>query len=212
MNRPATRRAAFTLIELLVVIAIIGTLAAVSTPLLRKGRIKGRITVSENRINQLVLAIDSFQGQFGNYPPSSLEDYYETSGNRVDSGIESVILCLSTQKKGGPFFDWEEDALSNLDNDTLESEEAKERLDWIFGDNQLREYLDGFDNPLIYIHNKDYEDTFTITHEGGTRGTATGGRSEKSSTFFAPTGYQLWSCGPNETNDGGMDDDIGSWE
>ena len=205
-------RAGFTLVELLVVIAIIGALAAVSTPLLRSARISGRKTTSQSRIEQLGLAIESFEGQFGSYPPSSLEDYFETSGNRVDSGIESVILCLSTQKKGGPFFEWEEEALSNLDNDTLDSDEAKERLDWVFGDNQLREYLDGFDNPLIYIQNNDYEDTFTITHEGGTRGTATGGRSEKTSTFFAPTGYQLWSCGENESNDGGQADDIGSWQ
>ena len=202
----------FTLIELLVVIAIIGALAAITSPMIRSSRLKGKETSTTSRINEISISIDRFEGEFGDYPPSSLEDYYETSGNRKDSGIESVVICLASQKRGGPFMTWKEDWLENLDGDSLNSDEAKEKLDWYFPDSTLWEVLDDFGSPLIYIQNKDYEDTFTITHtEEEEPGTATGARSEKTKVFHNLTTYQIWSSGKNQTNENGGGDDLGSW-
>ncbi len=207
------RTAGFTLIELLVVIAIIGALAAMASPMIRNARMKGKVTTTSSRIQEVSLAIDSFEGQWGDFPPSSFEDYFETSGNRVDSGIESVVLCLATRKKGGPFVTWKEDWLENLDGDSLASDEAMEKLDWYFVDNQLWECVDDFGSPLIYIQNKDYDDSFQVTHtEDGVQGTATGARSEKTKVYHSLTTYQLWSSGPDQKNENGDGDDIGSWK
>ncbi len=72
--------------------------------------------------------------------------------------------------------------------------------------------IDDFGSPLIYIQNKDYEDTFTITHtEEMEAGTATGARSEKTKVFHNLTTYQIWSSGKNQTNENGGGDDLGSW-
>jgi len=203
----------FTLIELLVVIAIIAGLAAVTTPMIFNARKSGEKSEVQSAITQLALGIDSFMGAYGDYPPSSLEEFYETSGNGVDSGIESVVLCLASQRKGGPFHTFREQDLENLDGDSIDSAEAREQLDWFFGDDQLREFVDVWGNPLIYVHNNDYGDSFKITHErGGVMGTATASRSEEFGTFRSATSYQLWSSGPDGINENGAGDDLGSWE
>ncbi len=207
-------RLGFTLVELLVVIAIIGALAAISTPMLRRARVSSAKSATTSRIQAMTISLENFAGSptVGFYPPSSMEDTYEVSGNRLDSGIESLVLHLSTQKHGGPFIEWKEDYLANLDEDSINSDEVKSKIDWYFGDNQLREHIDDFGSPLVYIHNNDYGRTFSITEsEGEKRGTATAGLSEVTATFFSPTTYQLWSLGPNGENENGAGDDLVAW-
>ena len=211
MNTARTR--GFTLIELLVVIAIIAGLAAVANPIIMKAKRKGAVTKVTSDIQQLTVGIESFMGRFGDYPPTSLAQMYEVAGNGIDSGIESVVLCLAARKRGGPIQQFKEEDIENLDGDSIDSADAKEVLDWFFGDDQLREFVDVWGNPLIYIHNNQYGETVTITHGvGDTRGTATAARSEEFGTFQSPTSYQLWSSGPDGTNENGTGDDIVSWK
>lgn len=210
-NSPARRRG-FTLVELLVVIAIIGALAAIATPMIGNARRKAAETTAVQSINEMTLALESFQGQFGDYPPTSIEDFYEVSGNRLDAGIESVVLHLASRKRSGPFMTWKEDFLDNLDGDSIDSSEVKAELDWYFGNDELREFLDPWGNPYYYVHNRDYGQSFAITHmEDPTRGTATAGTSEKTATFHSPTTFQLWSAGPDMVNENGGGDDLVSW-
>lgn len=209
--RPRAR--GFTLVELLVVIAIIGALAAIAIPAIGSSRRRAATSMAKNQITELNLALSQYQGQFGDFPPSSIEEFYDLPGNNLDSGIESIVLHLSTRKRGGPFVaEWDEDHLENLDGDAVASPELKLELDWVFGDDQLRELVDPWGLPFIYIHNRDYERAYAITHgETRGRGTAQAGRSEKTATFHSPTGYQLWSSGPNQQNENGGGDDIVSW-
>ncbi len=202
----------FTLVELLVVVAIIGMLAAIATPMITRARQRASTSTAENRINELTLALEQYQGQFGDYPPSSIEDFYGLSGNGLDEGCESLVLHLSTQKRGGPFIDWDEDSLENLDQDSVNSPELKLDLDWIFGNDELREVIDPWGTPYFYIHNRDYEKTFFVSHgEDHTRVSMQAARSEKMATFQSPTQFQLWSAGPNRKNENGSGDDIVSW-
>jgi prepilin-type N-terminal cleavage/methylation domain-containing protein len=210
MGRPRAR--GFTLVELLVVIAIIGALAAIAIPMIGNARRQASIKTTKNSLQTLSLAISSYQGAFGDYPPSSIEEFYETPGNNLDAGIESVLLHLATQKRGGPFYEWDEETIDNLDGDSVSDPELKAEIDWIFGDDQLREIVDPWGLPLIYIHNRDYERAYAITTgEPRGRGTAQASRSEKTSTFHAPTQFQLWSSGPNQKNENGGGDDLVSW-
>ena len=105
-NRIAPRRLSgpffgFTLVELLVVIAIIGALAAIATPMIGIARRRAASESCKQQILELTLSLESYQGQFGDYPPSSIEDHYGVGGNSLDSGIESVVAHLSTRRVPG---------------------------------------------------------------------------------------------------------------
>lgn len=62
---------AFTLVELLVVISIIGILAAFTIPALKAFKRISIINQTRAEMGQLELAIDSFKGAYGFYPPSN---------------------------------------------------------------------------------------------------------------------------------------------
>lgn len=73
MERPnkktLLRRPAFTLVELLVVIAIIGLLSSVAVVSLSGARAKARDAKRLADMHQIVLALDLYKDQYGNYPP-----------------------------------------------------------------------------------------------------------------------------------------------
>ncbi len=72
-NRSATlrRSLAFTLVELLVVIAIIGILLGVLLPAVQAAREAARRSRCTNNLKQLGIAIQSYHGQYGRFPPGA---------------------------------------------------------------------------------------------------------------------------------------------
>ena len=206
------RSRGFTLVELLVVIAIIATLAGMITASLTVGRRSMEKKNCRMEIDRLSLALSTYTTDFGDYPPTDIERWYNTAGNAVNSGIESLLAHLSTQNQGGPYFEFKEENLGNLDEDILRSEQVFRQLNWQFGDKQLREYLDPWGNPYVYIHNRDYERTFTISGGQEKKILVRAGVSEVTATFHSPTTFQVFSFGPNGKHENGGGDDIGSWD
>ena len=209
--RRQPRQQGFTLIELLVVIAILSVLmglVTVGVKVARKRSVMAQATVT---IQQFEAAITAHEGVYDIAPPSSMEDWYEIAGNNVNSGIESLVAPI-TRDDNFSQFDFDEDYLSNVDNDTLGNQEVFKGLQWTFGDNQLREYLDPWDNPWIYIETSHYGKQVRVHSQMGTKVVfAEAGRSEKTNTFYNKTTYQIWSCGPNGKNENGEGDDVHSW-
>ena len=202
----------FTLVELLVVIAIIAALSGLITASLTAAR---RSAIKKNcrmEIDRIALALSTYMSDFGDYPPSDLERFYETIGNGINSGVECLLAHLCTQRKGGPYFEFKEDYLANADRDVLQDKDLLKELDWQFGDDQLREYNDPWGNPYVYIHNRDYDRTFTIFDDEGRKVVVRAGRSSASATYHGPTTFQLYSLGPNGKYENGEGDDIGSWD
>jgi prepilin-type N-terminal cleavage/methylation domain-containing protein len=70
-SRAASRAAAFTLVELLVVIAIIGILIAMLLPAVQSARESARRAACVNKLKQLALAAQNYEGARRVFPPST---------------------------------------------------------------------------------------------------------------------------------------------
>ncbi len=165
-----------------------------------------------NQIRNLEVALSSLQGDRGDYPDTDWEYQHELNGNGLNSGNENLVAQLTSQRGGGPLFQVKEDQLCNSDEDS--SAELRAIEDWVFGDNQLRELMDAWDNPYIYIHSRDYDMTFSVYGDDRPKQiSVTGGYSEELNTVHHLTGFQIWSLGPDGANDSGNadGDDIASW-
>ncbi|MGE4620430.1 MAG: prepilin-type N-terminal cleavage/methylation domain-containing protein [Planctomycetota bacterium] len=200
----------FTLVELLVVIAIIGVLAGLGTRMLGYATNRSSVGVAEHEIQRLVLGTESFQLDYGDFPPSSMEEEYEISGNGLDLGNESLVSHLGSRARGRNYFEFTEEFLENLDGDRLGNTELFEQMRSVFGDDQLREYVDPWGVPYVYIHNRDYGRSFSVTQEDGVT-TVLSGTSEKTAAFHDPIRFQIWSAGPDGIHQNGAGDDVSSW-
>ncbi len=209
--------AGFTLVEILVVMAIISTLA---------GLILGSVTVARRyadkkttaqEIQLLVQAIHNYNMQYGDYPPSSFS-LLKAKANSVNEGNEALVLSLSGRKKGGPFHeDFKESRLANTDHDSLSRKDfqaLRAAFDLPQTKSSLFEYVDLWGNPFVYIHNRDYGKKTKTQYidRDGRRVTIQAAKSAKLGMFQAPTGFQIWSFGPNRRNENGEGDDIASWK
>ncbi|MBI4712682.1 MAG: prepilin-type N-terminal cleavage/methylation domain-containing protein, partial [Planctomycetes bacterium] len=204
----------FTLLELLVVIAVITILAGLVVPGLVKTKVRAKILTAKSEITRIKSALETYYNNFGDYPPTSLKEIsVSTYVNETNAGIESLVACLSTRQKGGPFLlDWPEKRYSNLDNDNT----SKNITNWWFGDNELREVTDPWNNPYIYFHARNYDkpDRFSKyqTAQGVKSVTAIPQKSSATATYFAPLTFQIWSIGPELENSNGLGDDVNSWD
>jgi len=147
------RDADFTLIELLVVICIIGILVALSAVGIVKAMDSARTSSTQTMLDSISGALAQYAQRWGDYPPTTVDELGIRAPNDVNNGIESLVACLSSQKRGGALFH-ADDQLANVDGDSAPG--AKKALNWVFGDDQLREWVDNFGYTIIYIHHKDY--------------------------------------------------------
>ena len=202
------RQDGFTLIELLVVMGIIAVLMGLLIPGIRMARTSARKNQTQAIISRLSLALENYSNDFGDYPPSNLKDLGLPS-NRVNDGIESLVACLSTGRRSGPYFDFEDEFLVNRDKDKV-PDFNQSAFKGLLG----FEYTDPWGNPYIYFHNRDYErpqvaSVYRFAEKK--RVQAAPGKSGKKGTFHGFDSFQLWSAGPDGKNNNGEGDDIPSW-
>ncbi|MEQ8762689.1 MAG: type II secretion system protein [Planctomycetota bacterium] len=208
-------RAGFTLIELLVVIGIIGLLIAVVVPTYAKIQTMGKEKQVKARLSSIAAAVDNYYAEVGDYPPSHFEDLYtkvngqektrKISSNGLNEGSEALVLALFDKDYTGSR---EEDGLANRDDDEL-----KKSLT-IFPEPALFEYEDVWENPIVYIHNRDYEKSFKywirdeadVYHEVEVKAV----KNPDTGSYYNLDSFQIFSVGADSTF--GTDDDIHLWD
>jgi len=219
---PVQSSGGFTLVELLTVIAIISVLAGLTYGSIAVARKFADQKATQQEIQNLVAAANSYNSAWGDYPPGMLAAF-KLKGNGVNEGNEALVLALSGRKKGGPFHEaFPETRLENGDVDQLAARDLqalKKDLDFPQTALQLYEYLDLWGNPFVYIHNRDYGTKAKIKYTSRPRDSSVAvtvevlaAKSAKLGTYQAPTSFQIWSFGPNGKNENGEGDDITSWK
>ena len=151
------RNRAFTLIELLVVVFIIALLAAILMPSLSSLFERGRKKAAMVELQQIQIAIALYEENYRDFPPTLLEDLGLKQHNQINAGIESLVLCLSSQHKNGSFYPFRESQLENTDSD-LSPVPLRSLTKTIFNTNELFEFMDPWGNPYLYFHYRDIKE------------------------------------------------------
>jgi len=205
--KPANR--GFTLIEMLVVIAILGILMSLAVVGVSAALASAKVSKTEAIIEQLVSALESYRySRWGDYPPSTLMEFRASLPNEINNGAEAMTACLASTQKGGSLLgNLRDDQYVNIDGDST----SRNITEWFFGDLSLREISDGYGQPMVYMHHKDY----ARAGPGIRRYRFDAGqpevmiepvRSAETRTFLRPDKFQIFSVGKDGKS--GTADDI----
>ncbi len=145
-------RGGFTIIEMLVVIVIIGILASFVAVGVNHAINSARASATDATLKAIAGACGTYYTQWGDYPPTDLQEIGGRGVNDTNNGVEALVACLSSRRGGGIKYSAEGETLSNTDADKASANVT----DWYFGDTELREYVDAFGNVIAYHHHKDY--------------------------------------------------------
>ncbi len=200
-------RRGFTLIEMLVVIAIIGILTAIAIPTISSVKTRSQVKALEANFQRMRLAIENYSNDFGDYPPSRFKKLGLRRSNGMNDGIECLVRCLTTGTKSGPYMTFKDEELGNLDNDKLSNN--KNPTESILNTKDLFEVVDPWGNPIVYLHNMDYDRGGTMSLKMGGSAAVTAAKSAKTGQFSGHNTFQLFSAGPDGLV--GTEDDVRAW-
>lgn len=203
-----TRAAGFSLIELLAVIVIIGLLFAFLFPNLFSGKDAVQSRTTKTFLDQLTTEISSYETQKGDYPRSTFPKDLDPKPTRTNMGIEALVIALlpadGSYRAGGSF----DDRLCNSDGDDTKTSHTR------FQKSDAFELRDAWDNPIVYLHRRDYEKgcqylTYHDEVSAWVEEKVTAAINPTTGSPYRPDSFQLLSAG----KDGkfGTADDIGNF-
>lgn len=112
-----TRRRGFTLIELLVVLAVIALLAALLLPAIGQARAAAQAAHCRNNLKQIGLALHSYAGKLGRFPPGSTSDVEQGGwiANPASRHIHSWLSLILPYLERMPLYDQIDFDVSSMD-------------------------------------------------------------------------------------------------
>ena len=200
------RRRGFTLIELLVAIGIIVILVGISFPAISAVRRRAQVRETDALLQRVKLALATYAQDFGDYPPSAPKRL-GLKGNGQNDGCELMLRALSTKAKSGPYLQLDDKQMGNADSDRLPTD--KDPFGSTFLNRELLEIFDSWQNPVLYLHNADYDKGGAATLQVGGVAQVAAGKSEQTGQFLGLLTFQLWSAGPDGA--AGTEDDLRLW-
>ncbi len=211
-----TLKKGVTLLELIVVLLIISILSTIAVGVYTQEIQRARIAKTRAEIRSLELAINRYQIDVGQFPPTGTgvnlapNALLNTASPYAGSGYMQVALRASingnqsaplSSRWIGPYFDFDENRLGTIGNSPITGSTSPAEL----------QFLDAWGNPFYFIQSNDYaalEGTFLPS-------TSPYAATE---TYYNASTFQLISFGPNGTTDfsgnavGTEGDDITNWE
>ncbi|RMG13081.1 MAG: prepilin-type N-terminal cleavage/methylation domain-containing protein [Planctomycetota bacterium] len=203
-------RRSFTLIELLVVIGIIAVLAGLTVPAISAVRRRSQVSSTTSLLQRLALALEQYENDFGDYPPSRFRAAGLGKSNGLNEGSECLTRCLTTSRRSGPYFEFADAELGNTDGDRIVGV-REDPTGSIIRNAELLEVVDAWGNPVAYLHNAVYGQGASVSlpredGEGRAPARVEADTSGKTGQYRGLTTFQLWSAGPDAL--AGTDDDI----
>lgn len=186
------RRSGFTLIELLVAVGVIALLLVITFPAFVAIRKSQKIKRAEAVVETLTTAVASYANDFGIYPPA------EFAPEGPDRGNRSLVTLLDA--RGGRSYPYLPSAFYDQHTAALKGPLI----------------LDPWERPYIYfdtsVMRDDTSHTYTLLGDPNVT-------PIKNEDGFLNVGRcQIWSCGPNQQSDGGLNlhtkeaDDLANFE
>lgn len=205
----AGRRAGFTLVELLAVILILSILLAVLVPNLFSS--SEAVAASNTRafLGQLSAEVDSFERESGDFPSSRFSKDLDPRPSETNMGIEMMIISLMPADGSYRANASYDDQLINTDGDDTKRSLTR------FTNSEVFELKDAWDNPIAYLHRRDYERggeymAFVTDEDEWVEQRVTAWLNPTTGDPYRPDTFQLISAG----SDGiyGTEDDITNFD
>ena len=111
--------------------------------------------LTQGRITELGIALGTYEGDIGDYPPSHFDAGFSSSGGATNQGIEALVLAIWKAPFDG--LGQSDDILGNKDDDAASGQ-------------PLLEILDMWNNPIAYFHRSDYGQVHTYLTEDNETG------------------------------------------
>ena len=202
------RRAGFTLIEVLAVVLIIALLATFLVTRLGGAEDTVRSKNTEGFIQQLAAAIEEYEGERNDYPPSTFPKDLDPRPSRANMGGEMLVIAFYPADNSYRGMELPDDRLSNSDGDDTKRSLTRFPVSEVF------EFTDDWGNPIVYLHRRDYADGadyVTVDQETGesVEARVTGVKNPVTGDYYNAGKYQLLSAGPDGRF--GTADDIGNF-
>jgi len=169
------RRDGFTLVELLVVMGVIMVLLGILFPVYSSIRRSQKVERTKAAVQAVASGVEAYQNDYGVYPPA------EFVSEPVNRGNRSLVTLLNA--KGGR-------SAPYLPSAYYERGEIVGPL-----------LVDEWERPFIYFDTSVMRED--ISHDYGIAGNRSVSPARGAEGFCNLGRFQLWSCGPNERNDGG---------
>jgi prepilin-type N-terminal cleavage/methylation domain-containing protein len=208
MKNGFSKKAGFTLIEMLAVLVIISILAVFVLRTLMSGEDVVRMQATRGFIRQVATMVEEYEVEKGDFPKSTFPAQMDPKPTKINMGAEMLFVALYPKDDGWRANEVPDENRGNVDGDT-----TKKSLS-MYSSAAAFEIIDGWGNPIAYIHRRDYEKPITyitVDSETGTEHEA-----QVKAVINPGTGdpynkqtYQLLSAGPDGMF--GTEDDIGNW-